>query len=128
MKAIRQIRFGGPEVLQLAEVDPPKSLPTEVLVRVRAIGLNPVEAFIRQGTSPLLGDPPFILGWDVAGVVEQVVPGVNRFAVGDEVYGMPFFPRSAAAYAEFVVAPSRQLVASRVRSTMRTPPPLPWPA
>jgi NADPH:quinone reductase-like Zn-dependent oxidoreductase len=64
-----------------------------VLVRVRAAGINPVEDFIRAGRFPLLGQPPFILGWDISGVVESVHPGVNRFAVGDEVYGMPLFPR-----------------------------------
>lgn len=109
MKAIRQSRFGGPEVLELVEVEPPRPLPTEVLVRVRAAGLNPVDAAVRKGAFPILGPPPFILGWDVSGVVEAVVPGVNRFQVGDEVYGMPFFPRAGSAYAELVAVPSRQL-------------------
>ncbi len=110
MRAARQDAFGGPDVLRVVEVPAPVALPTEVRVRVSAVGLNPVEALIRSGRFPLLGPPPFILGWDVAGVVEEVVPGVNRFAVGDEVFGMPFFPRAAAAYAEQVAAPSRQLV------------------
>ena len=109
MHAIRQQAFGGPEVLELTEVDRPVPLPTEVLVRVRAVGVNPVEAVIRSGRFPLLGQPPFILGWDVCGVVEDVEPGVTRFGPGDEVYGMPFFPRPAGAYAEYVAAPSRQL-------------------
>jgi NADPH:quinone reductase-like Zn-dependent oxidoreductase len=109
MHAIRQQAFGSPEVLQLAEVQRPVPLPTEVLVRVRAVGVNPVEAVIRSGQFPLLGEPPFILGWDVSGVVEDIEPGVTRFQPGDEVYGMPFFPRAASAYAEYVVAPSRQL-------------------
>jgi NADPH:quinone reductase-like Zn-dependent oxidoreductase len=61
MKAIRQSKFGGPEVLQVVEIDRPTALPTEVVVRVRAVGLNPVEVFIRQGRFPLLGQPPFIL-------------------------------------------------------------------
>jgi NADPH:quinone reductase-like Zn-dependent oxidoreductase len=104
MRVVNQQAFGGPEVLELQEADRPKGLPTEVVVRVRAVGLNPVEAHIRSGAFPLLGNPPFILGWDISGVVEEVVPGVNRFKVGDEVYGMPFFPRQAAAYAEYVAA------------------------
>src|SRR5205814_8582748 len=58
---------------------------------------------------PLLGQPRCVLGWDVSGVVEQVGPGTARFQPGDEVYGMPFFPRAAAAYAEYLAAPSRQL-------------------
>ena len=109
MRAITQYSFGDPDVLRVVEIDRPKPIPTEVLIRVHAIGLNPIEAFIRRGSAPMLGQPPFILGWDISGVVEDVVPGVNRFRPGDEVFGMPFFPRPAAAYAELVAAPSRQL-------------------
>ena len=108
MRAALIREFGGPEIFEIAEVARPTPLPTEVLVRTKAIGTNPVEAFIRSGAFPL-ATPPAILGWDISGVVEEVVPGVHRFAVGDEVFGMPFFPRSASAYAEYVVAPSRQL-------------------
>jgi NADPH:quinone reductase-like Zn-dependent oxidoreductase len=109
MSAVRQRSFGGPDVLRLGQVERPSPLPTEVLVRVRAVGVNPVEAMIRAGVFPLLGQPPFVLGWDVSGVVEEVGPGTARFQPGDEVYGMPFFPRAASAYAEYVAAPSRQL-------------------
>ena len=83
MKAVTQHAFGGPEVLELEEVPRPEPLPSEVLIRVQAAGVNPVEPFIRSGMFPLLGQPPFILGWDVSGIVEEVVPGVNRFRVGD---------------------------------------------
>src|SRR2546423_14681801 len=69
MLAIMQRSFGGPEVLEVSEIDRPRPLPTEVLVRVRAVSVNPVETLIRSGAFPLLGDPPFILGWDVSGVV-----------------------------------------------------------
>lgn len=109
MRAIRQKVFGGPEVLELVETPDPVPIPTEVVIRVKAAGVNPVEEFIRSGRFPLLGQPPFTLGWDISGVVESIVPGVTRFAVGDEVFGMPFFPRAANAYAEKVAAPSRQL-------------------
>jgi NADPH:quinone reductase-like Zn-dependent oxidoreductase len=109
MRAVRQDVFGGPEVLKVVEAPPPEPMPTEVVVRVKAVGINPIEDFIRSGRFPLLGEPPFILGWDISGVVETVVPGTNRFAVGDEVFGMPFFPRAGNAYAELVAAPSRQL-------------------
>ncbi|MEU3370362.1 NADP-dependent oxidoreductase [Streptomyces sp. NPDC006660] len=109
MHAITQHSFGGPEVLELTDVDRPQPLPSEVLVRVRAAGVNPVDAMVRSGAFPLLGEPPFVLGWDISGVVEEVVPGVTRFDVGDEVYGMPFFPRPGDAYAEYVAVPSRQL-------------------
>jgi NADPH:quinone reductase-like Zn-dependent oxidoreductase len=109
MRSVRQRAYGGPGVLELTEMERPVPLATEVLVRVRAVGVNPVEAMIRSGRFPLLGEPPFILGWDVSGVVEDMEPGVTRFQPGDEVYGMPFFPRAASAYAEYVAAPSRQL-------------------
>jgi NADPH:quinone reductase-like Zn-dependent oxidoreductase len=109
MRAVVQETFGGPEVLKIKEVPSPSALPTELVVRVKAVGINPVEVYIRSGRFPLIGQPPFILGWDISGVVESVVPGTNRFAVGDEVFGMPLFPRPANAYAEQVASPSRQL-------------------
>lgn len=67
-----------------------------------------MEPVIRSGQFPLIGPPPFILGWDISVVIEDS-EGVTRFDVGDEVYGMPFFPRAASAYAQYVTAPSRQL-------------------
>ncbi|GAA0283034.1 NADP-dependent oxidoreductase [Actinomadura nitritigenes] len=109
MRAVTQRAFGGPEVLEVVEAERPLPLPSEVLVRVRATAVNPVDASIRAGSFPLLGEPPFVLGWDVSGVVEEVVPGVTRFQPGDEVYGMPLFPRAAGGYAEYVAAPSRQI-------------------
>ena len=108
MRAIRQHVLGGPEVLQLEEVPRPVPGPTEVLVRVRAAGVNPVDWKVRA-RGGLLGEPPFTVGWDVAGVVEELGGGVTRFATGDRVFGMPRFPREAAAYAEYVTSPSRQL-------------------
>ncbi|WP_405008911.1 NADP-dependent oxidoreductase [Kitasatospora sp. NBC_01539] len=109
MRTIDQQSYGEPGVLRITEAERPEPRVTEVLVRVRAAGVNPVDAYTRSGAFPLLGEPPFVLGWDVSGVVEQVAPGVNRFAVGDEVYGMPHFPRPAGGYAEYVTAPARQL-------------------
>jgi NADPH:quinone reductase-like Zn-dependent oxidoreductase len=115
MKAITQKTFGGPEVLAVAEVTRPEPLPTEVLVRVRAVGVNPVDTSIRAGAWPLLGNPPFVLGWDISGTVEDIGAGVTRFRPGDEVYGMPSFPRAVGAYAEFVAASSRQLASKPAR-------------
>lgn len=108
MRAIRQRMLGGPEVLELVEVPRPEPAPTEVLVRVRAAGVNPVDWKTRAGGA-YLGEPPFTVGWDVAGVVEEVGAGVTRFRPGERVFGMPRFPREAAAYAEYATAPSRQL-------------------
>ncbi|MCX5165357.1 NADP-dependent oxidoreductase [Streptomyces sp. NBC_00053] len=108
MRAVFQKSFGGPEVLEIAETERPKPLPGEVLVKVHASAVNPVDVFVRSGAFPLLGEPPFGVGWDISGVVEEAGPGA-RFEVGDEVYGMPFFPRAATGYAEYVAAPSRQV-------------------
>jgi NADPH:quinone reductase-like Zn-dependent oxidoreductase len=108
MRVITQQTLGGPEVLTVVDAPEPRPLPTEVLVRVKAIGLNPLEARLRAGEFPLLGRPPFVLGWDISGVVEEA-PQTWRFRPGDEVFGMPLFPRAAGAYAEFVAAPALHL-------------------
>jgi NADPH:quinone reductase-like Zn-dependent oxidoreductase len=108
MRTITQHTVGGPEVLTIVDAPTPRVLPTEVLVRVEAIGLNPLEPRLRAGEFPLLGPPPFILGWDISGVVEDA-PQTWRFRPGDEVFGMPLFPRAANAYAEFVAAPALHL-------------------
>ncbi|MFI6870566.1 NADP-dependent oxidoreductase [Nocardia sp. NPDC050406] len=108
MRAVIQKSLGGPEVLEVAELEKPRLLSGEVLVRVYASGVNPVDVAVRAGYFPLLGEPPFGVGWDISGVVEEVGPGA-RYEVGDEVYGMPFFPRAATGYAEYVATPSRQV-------------------
>ncbi|MET7989075.1 NADP-dependent oxidoreductase [Streptomyces sp. NPDC005281] len=107
MRKVMQSRLGGPEVLEVRDVEVPEPGPTEVLVEVKAAGVNPVDWKMRAGGG--LGDPPFSVGWDVSGVVAAVGPGVTRFEVGDEVFGMPRFPSEAAAYADYVTAPSRHL-------------------
>ncbi|MEA5359102.1 NADP-dependent oxidoreductase [Amycolatopsis sp., V23-08] len=109
MKAVQTTAAGDPDVLVLSEVDRPAPVPTEVLVRVRAAGVNPVDWKIRGGVFPsgALGAPPFVQGWDVAGVVEAG-PRVTRFQPGDEVFGLLWFPRQAGGYGEYVTAPARQ--------------------
>lgn len=108
MRVITQQTLGGPEVLTIVDAPEPQPFPAEVLVRVKAIGLNPLEARLRAGEFPLIGRPPFILGWDISGVVEKS-PQTWRFRPGDEVFGMPLFPRPASAYAELVSAPALHL-------------------
>jgi NADPH:quinone reductase-like Zn-dependent oxidoreductase len=109
MRAIRQTTLGGPEVLELVDVPRPVPAPTEVLVRVTAAGVNPVD-WKTRARGGFFGPPPFTVGWDVAGVVESLGVGVTRFEIGQRVFGLPRFPREAAAYAEYVTSPSRQLV------------------
>ncbi len=103
---------GGVENLKVESIERPAPGPTEVLVRVTAAGVNPIDWKTRSGGGVYSNfDPssPMILGWDIAGIVEETGSGVTRFRKGDRVFGMPRFPEPAGAYAEFVTAPSRQL-------------------
>ncbi|MBZ9732906.1 NADP-dependent oxidoreductase [Mesorhizobium sp. CA18] len=111
MRAVIQTSVGGPEVLFVAEQPDPKPGPGEVLVRVKAAGVNPVDGAVRGGFVPLLGEPPFILGWDISGTVAALGDGVTAFKLGDEVFGMPRFPKQAGAYAELAAAPADEIVA-----------------
>lgn len=108
MRKVIQQGFGGPEVLRVVEAERPAPRFGEVLIRVHAVSLNPVDVVVRSGAFALLGEPPFSVGWDVSGVVEAAGPGA-RFAPGDEVYGMPGFPYTEVGYAEYVTSPSRQV-------------------
>ncbi|WP_406193656.1 NADP-dependent oxidoreductase [Streptomyces sp. NBC_01017] len=106
MRAISQDVLGGPEVLKEVEVQRPAPRPNEVLVRVRAAGLNPTD-WKHRDNGGFLGEPPFVLGWDVSGVVETVGIGVVRFQPGDEVFGMLSYPFGHGSHAEYVTAPAR---------------------
>ncbi|MFI6499284.1 NADP-dependent oxidoreductase [Nonomuraea typhae] len=106
MRAIGQDVLGGPEVLKVVEAARPEPGPTEVLVRVRAAGLNPTD-WKHRGNGGLLGRPPFVLGWDVSGVVEAVGLGTTLYRPGDEVFGMLRYPQGHGAHAEYVTAPAR---------------------
>ncbi|WP_328420197.1 NADP-dependent oxidoreductase [Streptomyces sp. NBC_00443] len=106
MRAISQDVLGGPEVLKEVEVQRPTPRPNEVLVRVRAAGLNPTD-WKHRDNGGFLGEPPFVLGWDVSGVVEAVGIGVVRFRPGDEVFGMLSYPFGHGSHAEYVTAPAR---------------------
>lgn len=103
MKAIRIHEYGGPEVLKYEDAPRPKPAAGEVLIRVHATSVNPVDVAIRQGhfKERMKYTMPFVPGWDVSGVVEAVGPGATRLKVGDEVYSRPDLGRDGA-YAEYI--------------------------
>jgi NADPH:quinone reductase-like Zn-dependent oxidoreductase len=109
MQIIRQDELGGTEVLNLADVPIPEPGIGEIVVRVHAAGVNPVDVMARQ-SGVFVGEPPFVLGWDVSGTVETVGLGVTIYQPGDEVFGMLPFPQGHGGYAQYVVAPARVLV------------------
>jgi NADPH2:quinone reductase len=86
MEAIRVHEFGGPEVMKLEETPDPHPGPGQVLVRVKAAGVNPVDAYIRTGSYALKPSLPYTPGMDAAGVVEALGPGVSNRNVGERVY------------------------------------------
>ncbi|MGW5624030.1 NADP-dependent oxidoreductase [Streptomyces olivaceus] len=106
MRAVSQDALGGPEVLKEVRVERPVPLPNEVLVRVRAAGVNPTD-WKHRADGGFLGEPPFVLGWDVSGTVESVGIGVAAFQPGDEVFGMLSYPFGHGSHAEYVTAPAR---------------------
>ncbi|MFD8594501.1 NADP-dependent oxidoreductase [Kitasatospora sp. NPDC059646] len=110
MRAISQDVLGGPEVLQEVELPRPEPGPSEILVKVRAAGLNPTD-WKHRASGLFLGEPPFVLGWDVAGTVEAVGFGVTLFRPGDEVFGMLPYPHGVGAHAEYVTGPARAFAA-----------------
>lgn len=106
---------GGPEMLQLADVERPTARPGQVLVRIRATSINPVDIKIREGL-PIGPELPAILGADLAGVVEAVGPGVDDFNVGDEVYGCAGGVKGVGGtLAEYIAADAR-LIAPKPRA------------
>jgi NADPH:quinone reductase-like Zn-dependent oxidoreductase len=114
MKAVSQDELGGPEVLKLVDLPRPEPGVSEILIRVRAAGVNPIDGAQRQ-TGAFVGEPPFVLGWDVSGTVEAVGPGVTLYEPGDEVFGLLPFPHGHGAYAEYAVGPTRAFVPKPAR-------------
>jgi NADPH2:quinone reductase len=111
MKAIRVHEFGGPAVLKLEEVADPAAGPGQVVVRVRAAGVNPVDAYIHTGTYARKPPLPYTPGQDGAGEVESVGAGVTAFKPGDRVYvaGAGNTVAGAGTYAERAVCTPAQL-------------------
>ncbi|MBI3875997.1 MAG: NADPH:quinone reductase [Verrucomicrobia bacterium] len=99
MKAIRVHQFGGPEVLRLEEIPTPQPGAGQLLLRVHAAGVNPVDTYFRSGTNPAI-KPPYTPGLDAAGTVETVGEGVSTFRAGDRAYAGGAI---TGTYAEFAV-------------------------
>ncbi|WP_462264918.1 NADP-dependent oxidoreductase [Mucilaginibacter sp.] len=110
MKAIRVNEFGGPEVMQLEEVECPVPAADEILVKMYASSVNPADYIIREGGNEALRSflkLPLGLGLDAAGIVEETGSEVTQFKKGDKVYGVPNFPGDGG-YAEYIVAKASQ--------------------
>lgn len=107
MRAIAIREWGGPEMLTPIEIERPEPGLGEILVRVHAAGVNPVDWKTRATGELIAWGPTPIPGWDVSGTVAALGPGVTAFRLGEEVFGMPGFPAQAGAYAEYVVGPTR---------------------
>lgn len=107
MKALVFERFGGPDVLHYQDIPNPSIGPTDVLVRTKAIGLNFADVYRRKGNYHLTGTPPYILGYEGAGVVEEVGAEVSHVNVGDRIAfaDVPF------ANAELVAVPQDKIIA-----------------
>ena len=113
MKAIRIHNYGAPKALQYEDAPRPKPQAGEVLVRVHAVGVNPIDWKVREGEMKDFWPHkfPLILGWDLSGVVEELGPGpaaAGRFKRGDEVYSLPD-PTRDGAYADYIVVRESEL-------------------
>ena len=106
MKAIRVEQFGGPEVMKLQDVPDPRADQGQLVVRVKAIGVNPVDAYIRSGTYARKPSLPYTPGADGAGIVESVGGNVRRFEPGDRVYMVGSI---TGTYAELSICPESRV-------------------
>jgi NADPH:quinone reductase len=106
MKAISVREFGGPEVLTLEELPTPKPVAGQVLVRIRAAGVNPYDTYMRAGAYARKPALPYTPGSDGAGVVEAVGEGVNKVKQGDRIFTTHTL---SGAYAEYALASEQQV-------------------
>lgn len=106
MKAIYVKKFGEPDVLEIADVEKPEPSQDDILVKIEAIGVNPVDTYVRAGQYPVLPTLPFIPGKDVSGVVVEVGANVKKWKEGDRVYSSGTL---TGAYAEYTVCHQSQI-------------------
>ena len=112
MRAVVYERFGGPEVLELRDLPRPEPEPDQLLVRVHAAGVNPVDAQNRADGAWAGIEPPVVPGYDFSGVVEALGDRVSDWAVGDEVYGAPpVRVTRSGSYAEYIAVPAALVAA-----------------
>jgi NADPH:quinone reductase-like Zn-dependent oxidoreductase len=112
MKAVRMHSYGGPEVLVYEDAPRPELRDDDLLIRVHAAGVNPVDWKIREGylQQPMPRDLPCILGWDVSGVIEEKGPAAANFQLGDAVYALASIFRDGA-YAQYIAVSSAEVAA-----------------
>lgn len=106
MRAAIINKFGKPDVLEVTEIEKPVANDDEVLIKVIAAGINPVDTKVRAGTSGMSKrlELPAILGWDVSGIIESIGKNVTDFQPGNAVFGCIGFPGLGKAYSEYTVA------------------------
>src|SRR4051794_35698366 len=106
MKSIRVEQFGGPEVMKVQDTADTRADQGQLVVRMKAVGVNPVDAYIRAGTYPRKPNLPYTPGADGAGIVESIGANVKRFKPGDRVYVVGSI---TGTYAELAVCPESRV-------------------
>jgi NADPH:quinone reductase-like Zn-dependent oxidoreductase len=121
IKAVRIHRFGGIETLQVEDVEPSMPDATEILVKVSAASVNPVDFKIRAGKYPAVNEDrlPYILGRDACGIVEKCGAGAEKFKIGDEVFGIVGI--HGGGYAQKVVMAQDAVATMCTRQPSRSP-------
>lgn len=112
MKANRLHQFGDTTQFQFEEIEKPEPNENQVLIRVKAIGINPLDTKVRKGTNRIAHNMtlPVVIGWDISGIIVSCGQNVTQWKEGDEVFGCIGFPGTGGAYAEYVVANPKELV------------------
>lgn len=106
MKAIVVNEFGAPEVMRIADIPKPEPSENQVLIKCHAIGVNPIETYLRAGTYPLKSNLPYTPGKDAAGIVEAIGKNVTKFQTGDRVYTADSI---SGTYAEYTLCEEKDL-------------------